>query len=114
MDLGAAIDAHTQWRVKLKAAISRGEKLDASTISQDTKCELGRWLSGEGRSRFGSKPEFQKLVNSHRAFHDAAGKVASAVNAGKTADAEKLLSGPFQTQSQDTVAAITAARKVCC
>jgi hypothetical protein len=113
MDLGAAIDAHSQWRVKLKAAISRGETLDASTITQDTRCELGRWLNGEGRSRFGAKPEFQKLVASHRAFHAAAGRVASAVNAGKTADAESLLNGPFQAQSQDTVAAIQACRKTC-
>lgn len=113
MDLGAAIDSHTQWRVKLKAAISRGDTLDSSSIALDTRCELGQWLSGEGRARFGAKPEFQKLVSAHRAFHAAAGQVAAAVNAGKPVDAEKLLSGPFQAQSQETVAAIAAARKLC-
>ena len=113
MDLGAAIDAHMQWRVKLKAAISRREQLDAATIAQDSKCELGKWLAGEGRSQFGSKPEFQKLVASHRLFHTTAGKVATAANAGKTVEAESLLGGAFQTQSQDTVAAIQACKKAC-
>lgn len=113
MDLSAAIDAHVQWRVKLKAAITRGEQLDAATISQDGRCDLGKWLSGEGRGQFGSKPEFQKLAASHRLFHAAAAKVAVAANAGKTAEAESLLGGAFQTQSQDTVAAIQACRKVC-
>ena len=79
MDLSTAIDAHRQWRVKLEAAITRGEKLVASL----------------------------------RLFHAAAGKVAGAANAGKTAEAESLLSGPFQAQSQETVAAIQACRKAC-
>ena len=113
MDLGAAIDAHMQWRVKLRAAITRRETLDASTITLDNLCELGKWLNGEGRSLYGSKPEFQKLVASHRLFHSAAGKVAAAANAGKTAEAESLLAGAFQTQSHDTVAAIQACKKAC-
>jgi len=113
MDLSAAIDAHMQWRVKLRAAISRGEQLDAATIAQDGKCELGKWLGGEGRSKFGTKAEFQKLVASHKSFHTCAGKVASAVNAGKTAEAESLLSGAFLVQSQETVSAIHACKKAC-
>jgi hypothetical protein len=113
MDLDAGIDARPRWRVKLKAAISRGGMPDASTITQATRCELGRWLNGAGRSPFGTRPEFLKLVTSHRAFHAAAGKAASAVNAGRTADAESLLDGPFQAQSYDTVAAIQACRKAC-
>ena len=113
MDLSNAIDAHTQWRVKLKAAITLGEQLDASSITLDNHCDLGKWLSGEGRNLFASKPEFRKLVASHRLFHAAAGKVAAAANAGRTAEAESLLSGPFQAQSQEAVAAIQARRKAC-
>ena len=50
---------------------------------------------------------------SHRLFHSAAGKVAAAANAGKTAEAESLLAGAFQAQSHDTVAAIQACKKAC-
>jgi hypothetical protein len=99
--------------VKLKAAITRGEQLDALTIGQENECVLGKWLAGEGRSQFSARPEFQKLVASHQAFHAMAARAAAAVNAGKPADAEKILNGQFRAQSLETVAAIQACKKAC-
>jgi methyl-accepting chemotaxis protein len=113
MDLQTAIDAHMQWRVKLRAAINRTEQLDAAVIGKDSQCELGKWLASDGKMRFGAKPEFQKLVTAHRHFHVCAAQVASACNAGKSKEAEALLNGAFSKHSQETVSAIQACKKAC-
>lgn len=50
MDLNNAIAKHSEWKTKLRSAITRKETLDASTISKDNCCDLGKWLHGEAKS----------------------------------------------------------------
>jgi hypothetical protein len=108
IDLDAAIGAHTQWKIKLRTAINRKEQLDAATISKDNCCELGKWIYGEGRQSLGTKPEFTAMLEKHKVFHGEAGKVATAINAGKYTDASTMISGdsPFGTASSSVVIAI--------
>ncbi|MDP3617298.1 MAG: methyl-accepting chemotaxis protein, partial [Rhodoferax sp.] len=89
--LDNAIQAHANWRMKLRTAALRGEQLDADTVARDDCCELGKWLHGAGQSKYGGKPSFVELTDSHRDFHQEAGKVARTINRGATDEAEQML-----------------------
>jgi len=97
LDFDGAIKAHQQWRIKLRNAILKGEKLDVATIRRDDCCALGKWIYGAGGQRYGQLPLFSQLVEQHKTFHLETGRVAELVNAGKTEEANRLLQGgsPF-------------------
>jgi len=91
MDLDKAGHAHAEWKVKLRVAISKQEKLDAATIAKDNCCPLGQWLHGDAKSRYGSHPAYRDCVPKHAAFHREAGAVALAINAQEYARATGML-----------------------
>lgn len=104
MDLESAIGKHAEWKVKLRGAISNKEKLDASTISRDDCCELGKWLHGEAKSKFRGLASYAACVGKHATFHVEAGKVAAAINAGNFSGAEAMLgSGTPYTAASNAV-----------
>ena len=104
VDLDAAIEKHTEWKIKLRHAISSQEQLDAATISKDNCCQLGQWLHGKGKPRFAHNPEFQSLTTRHKAFHVEAGKVAELINAKKYSEAEQALhNGKSYAEASDSV-----------
>lgn len=91
MNLDEAVQKHAGWKIKFRSAISKKEQLDAATISKDNCCEVGQWLHGEGRARYGTKPEFQKARDKHKLFHAEAGKIANLINGGMYSQAEAAL-----------------------
>jgi methyl-accepting chemotaxis protein len=113
MNLDNAITAHAQWKTKFRTAITSKETMDAATIGKDNCCELGKWLYGEGRGVYGSKPEFTMLIEKHKAFHSEAGKVATTINAKKFDVALKMIEGtsPFGTASNTVVMAVNGLKK---
>ena len=72
-------------------AVAKRETLDADTLFKDDCCDLGEWLYGAGGSKYGGKPSFVNLLESHRQFHQEAGKVAHLINQGAYEEAEKQL-----------------------
>ncbi|MCX8006154.1 MAG: methyl-accepting chemotaxis protein, partial [Burkholderiaceae bacterium] len=112
-DFAKAVEAHRAWKVKLRSAIAKREKLDAATVKRDDCCPLGQWLHGEGGSRWSTRPAFVDLVAKHREFHLAAGEVAETINRGAYEQAERLLGGGsrFAEASNTTVAAIQRAQR---
>lgn len=108
MDLGNAIQAHSEWKVKFRTAIAKQETMDTATISADHCCALGAWLHGEGKKRFGSLASHTKCVANHRLFHVEAGKIAQAINAKRYPEAERMLAinTPFAAASTAVGAAI--------
>jgi methyl-accepting chemotaxis protein len=112
-DFAKAVEAHRAWKVKLRSAIAKKEKLDAATIKRDDCCPLGKWLHGEGGGRWGTRAAFVELVDKHREFHLAAGEVAEIINRGAYEQAERLLGGGtrFAEASNATVAAIQRAQR---
>jgi hypothetical protein len=103
INLDNAIQTHADWRTKLRSAANKNEQVDADAIGRDDCCELGKWLHGAGRSKYGGKPSFATLIDGHRAFHTEAGKVARLINQGSGAAAEKLLDSgtPFARTSSE-------------
>ena len=110
IDFDAVMAAHAQWKTKFRVAISKKEKMDASTIGRDDCCTLGQWLYGSGRTRMGTKPEFVNLLQKHKSFHTAAGQVAATINAKNFTRAQGMIDGnsPFALASLAVSMAIRA------
>jgi len=92
MDLNQAIDKHTEWKVKLRSAISKEESLDVETISKDNCCDLGKWLHGDSKVKLSKFASHSDCIAKHAEFHREAGNVAKAINAKKYTEAESMLS----------------------
>jgi methyl-accepting chemotaxis protein-1 (serine sensor receptor) len=108
INLDNAIEAHANWRAKLRNAASRKETMDAEVAGCDDRCELGKWLYGSGQKSFGGKPSFVSLIEAHREFHQEAGKVAQLINQGAYVEAEQQLFNDtnFSRASQKVEAAV--------
>ena len=91
MDLSEAVKAHSEWKIKLRSAISSKSTLDAVTIGRDDCCPLGKWLHGESRARYGELPSHATCVQAHAEFHREAANVAQVINQKDYARAEKML-----------------------
>jgi methyl-accepting chemotaxis protein len=112
-DFDKAIEAHRQWKVKLRTAIAKHETLDAETICRDDKCPLGQWIHGAGGARWGSRPLFSKLLAKHAEFHQSAGAVARKINGGEYTDAKKLIDSgsQFADISVEVTTLLTTAKR---
>lgn len=91
MDLDLAIATHTEWKTRLLAAITNNETLDTATIAKDNCCDLGKWLHGDSKSRFGTLASHASCIDKHAKFHIEASKVAAAINTRKYAHAQTML-----------------------
>ena len=113
MDWDNAIKAHGDWKLKLRAAISTKETLDAQSIATDNACPLGQWLHGPARKKYGNLKSYASCVEQHKLFHLEAGKVASAINAGQLQQAKAMLDGgtPYSLSSSAVGGAILGLRE---
>ena len=111
--LESAIAAHANWKIKLRKAAETRQHLDAGTIARDDACDLGKWLHGEGGRQHSHLPAFSGLVTQHRAFHQAAGRVADTINSGETEKASRMLANntPFTKATGEVIKAIQALRR---
>jgi len=113
IDLDKAIDKHSEWKVKLRTAISKGEEMDAVTISRDDCCDFGKWLYGDIKSYLADQASYSECVSKHAAFHIEAGKVANMINAKKFKEADAMLGNgsPFASASAAVGVAIMRLKK---
>ena len=91
MNLSEAINKHTDWKIKLRSAINNGETIDATALSRDSACELGKWLHGEGMAKFSRCASFSNCASAHAGFHVEAGKVATVINAKRYDEAKQMI-----------------------
>ncbi len=108
------LGAHQQWRVNLRNAINRKLTVDADKARRDDCCELGVWLHGPGKSRWGHQAAFTQLLNTHKTFHTEAGRVADLINSKRYPEADRMVGhGTAFHQAGDAVGkAIRTLRQV--
>lgn len=113
MDLDQAIERHAQWKIKFRQAITNKETMDADTISKDNCCELGKWLHGNAKTKFGHLASQKECITKHAAFHTEAGKVAQAINAKNFTEATAMIESgtPYAAASGAVAVAITKLKK---
>jgi methyl-accepting chemotaxis protein len=113
VDVDVFIDAHRQWKVKLRDAIENREKVDAATLARDDCCALGKWIHGDGQ-RLGAKPGFVDLIDRHKRFHTIAGGVAEKINQRQYREAEDALAPgtPFSAATSEVVLVLSSAKRL--
>ena len=89
IDLHAAIRDHTEWRKTFYDAISKGQSLDAASISLDTSCALGQWLDDDARQANRHLDSYRDCLVAHTEFHLA--KIARAINDKRYDEALRML-----------------------
>jgi methyl-accepting chemotaxis protein len=79
---------HRNWLVQLRAFLDdRREGLKA-TAEDYQKCDLGKWIYGEGRCLDENK-SYKELEEEHKNFHAAAGSIIQAKMEGNKTLAEE-------------------------
>ena len=113
VDVNVFIDAHRQWKVKLRDAIESRQKVDTGTLSRDDCCALGKWIYGDGQ-RLSGRQTFTELVASHRHFHAVAGEVGELVNRHQYRQAEDALAPGtrFSEATSQVVLALSTAKRM--
>ncbi|WP_170073026.1 methyl-accepting chemotaxis protein [Malikia granosa] len=114
LDFDRAIESHHQWRVTLRNSIARKLKVDVDRLRRDDCCDLGRWLHGPAGQAWSSNPVFTRLLQSHRDFHQEAGKIGDLINRNQLREAEQLIGSghPFHKAGTQVIAGIGALREV--
>ena len=104
-----AIGAHGAWKMRLRAAIARGNgDVTSATACKDDQCPFGKWLYSSALS-----PEMKAGVpygvirRLHAEFHQSAGSVLAYVERKDGAAANRVLEGEFADRSEKLVRALT-------
>ena len=84
LDVKQAIDSHVRWRQRLEDFI-RGtsfERLSAEAVAATYRCELGQWIHGAGKARYGHLDLFTDLETAHARLHEQSGTILEAAISG--------------------------------
>lgn len=109
----AAIEAHTQWRSRLRMCCNDQSKCpDPAVAEKDNACGLGKWIYGEGQ-RFASDEDFRKLREEHTVFHRCAAHIIRNVQQGRQGEAEKLLAGEYSEVSRKVISLLSRMKTRC-
>jgi hypothetical protein len=109
MDIAQEIEKHLEW-IDAVASLLDDEKLaeeDVRSVSRHDQCELGKWLDSEASQALRGSPEFHKLVASHQAFHDLAGKMILSLQQGRDSEAVEA-HGQFIRMSREVIGLLQA------
>lgn len=91
MNLDNEILRHVDWKARFTLAMSRQESLDSYSIGKDNRCELGKWLHGDGKIQYSDLDSYTACLKKHAEFHTEAEKIAVAINAKKYHKASKMI-----------------------
>jgi len=110
--LNAAITSHARWKGQLREAIDRGELPDPISVRADDRCDLGKWIYGEGAA-YQTASEYQDLKLLHAQFHEiAASVVKTIINDNKANAKVQLESGNLAEGSMKVINAISKVQKL--
>lgn len=105
MDIDDAVADHAKWNLLLVQHIDgTGTALNVGIVRNDTLCELGKWLYGEGE-RLKPLRAYRKLVDKHAEFHRRAAAVVEMAASGDSAGARTVLKGAFPEIAEEMAVA---------
>ncbi len=108
IDLAAAAEEHINWSAELLKHINAEEAGDWSPkeAGLQDNCELGGWLRGVGKMKYGGFSAFRRLEAEHALFHGFAGVILAHVLEGKHLAAHDLLRNEFAQATRRILMAI--------
>jgi hypothetical protein len=110
MNFDEAITVHSSWKMKLSRYLTKPDgSLDPDDVGVDNKCDLGKWIGGEG-AKYSKLAQFGVLQQQHSRFHKAAAQVVRRADSGENMTAEVALGAKseFAKTSSTVVQAIMA------
>jgi hemerythrin len=113
MNLDDAVISHIVWKDKLlEYLLKRDDTLDASELSRDERCPLGKWIL-RGAQEYASYPEYATLRAQHTRFHKAVGEVVRGAKLGLSIKPETVLGtdSEFGVASAAVVTAIVGLQR---
>lgn len=83
VDIDEEIAKHLEWIETVVTVLGEQEiaEEELREITRHDQCKLGHWLDSDGSAEYRDHPDFDKLKESHAAFHSLAGDLVSAVKA---------------------------------
>ena len=110
--LNAAITSHARWKGQLREALDRGQLPDPISVRADDRCDLGKWIYGEGTA-YQTASEYQDLKILHAQFHETAARVVEIIINDDKANAKaELESGALTAASMKVINAISKVQKL--
>lgn len=108
MDIATAIAAHEDWKQRLLQCVASmdgklSEDFFPEVICRDDCCDLGKWLHGPGRKRFGHYRAFSVLVARNEYFHAQAALAVAQALGGNKEEASRILNGSFRLASNQVL-----------
>lgn len=102
LDIDVAIAAHENWKSRLLAYLEgkSTEDLRAEIVALDNRCDLGKWIYGDGETYLKTAVAFVDLKATHKMFHYSASTIVTLAQAGRTAEAQDMLASSFTKLSE--------------
>ena len=88
MDFVAAKLKHSSWKSKMRRFLNGEMSMSESQAVSHHDCELGKWLYSDGKTHFGTLPEFRELEGIHAKLHGYVRDIIVKKNAGDVSGAE--------------------------
>jgi hypothetical protein len=111
--INKAIEAHTQWKTKLRQCMSDHNKCaDPAVVEKDNLCGLGQWIYSDGR-KLNGEPMFDQLRIDHASFHKCAARIIREIQAGRQNEAEKLMGTEYGAVASKVITALSKMKSCC-
>ncbi len=92
IDFNHVLVSHAEHKPRFVLLIEGKGKVDtASDSHREDGCELGKWLSGYGKTKYGLLNSYHACSKRHASFHEEMKKIATLINAGRYDEATKKL-----------------------
>ena len=95
-----AMEVHIQWFKDIRGKLKNGERVNPEDIGRDDRCEVGKWLHGEG-AKYKSLPEYTAFADLHARCHSCAEKAAARAGEGDAAGAVSSFGTECSQLSED-------------
>jgi methyl-accepting chemotaxis protein len=89
IDFDYAKTEHVIWLVRLNRFLGGKRKILASELVSQEQCKLGKWLQGEGVSKYSGFAEIKELVKKHIELHVLVKIIIAMKEAGDDEQAKK-------------------------
>jgi hypothetical protein len=84
--------AHLRYLENVQRFLEGGPR---PALSSPEDCLLGRWVSGEGKEKYGQAPWFGELVELHKAFHNLTEEAVRLQERGESEEAAKRMNEAY-------------------
>ncbi|MCA9727351.1 MAG: CZB domain-containing protein [Candidatus Eisenbacteria bacterium] len=88
LDFTSARLKHSAWKLKLRDFLDGKPGLTEAQATSSRDCDLGKWIYGDGQSKYGAIPEMKQLETEHARLHEMIKTIMVSKRQGQAEKAE--------------------------